>query len=70
MPLNDPNAQMLLAAGAGLIAVNRVALHAKHTPIYKLTYFLSWPVAGTGVLFAVQPDPEKFRHKLEQEGHL
>lgn len=70
MPLNDTTAQVLLMTGTVLVGANRLALRAKNTSLYKATYFLAWPVVGTGTMLAVQPDPEAHRQRLHREGHL
>ena len=45
---------VLLGAGVGLALLSRHFYKAKKTIPFKISYFLTWPVLGTGIIQLVQ----------------
>lgn len=48
----------LLGAGIGLAILSRQFYKAKKTIPFKISYFLTWPVLGTGVIQLVQTEQQ------------
>ena len=69
MPLSDPLAQALLAGGVALWGANTLARRRLADGVFRITYALGWPVLGTGVMLAVQPDRAALEATLRAKGY-
>ncbi len=59
---------VLLGAGLGLALLSRHFYRAKMTTPFKISYFLTWPVLGTGIIQLVQTQQQvEINQRLEKK---
>lgn len=59
---------LLLGAGLGLAFLSRHFYKTKKTIPFKISYFLTWPVLGTGIIQLVQTQQQLvIQEKLQKK---